>query len=51
MTPNSPPYTLYIYVYTVNVFTKGRGEEGGEFTREKVRGAMLHKPGRKYQHD
>jgi hypothetical protein len=23
--------------------------EGGELTREKVRGAMLHKPGQKYR--
>jgi hypothetical protein len=24
---------------------------GGELTREKVRGAIVHKAGRKYQHD
>jgi hypothetical protein len=32
-------------VYTVYLFTQGR--EGGELTREKVRGAIVHKAGSK----
>jgi hypothetical protein len=43
-----PPHT--VYVYTVYLFTQGRGG-GRELTREKVRGAIVHKAGRKYQHD
>ncbi len=47
MTPYFPPYTLYsVYVYTVYLFTQGRGE-GVELTREKVRGAIVHKAGSK----
>jgi hypothetical protein len=48
----SPPMTLYsptVYVYTVYLFTHGRG--GGVLTKEKVRGAIAHKTGQKYQHD
>jgi hypothetical protein len=37
---------LYIYI----LIHTGRGK-GGEPTREKVRGAIVHKAGRKYQHD
>jgi hypothetical protein len=33
------------------LFIQGGGGRGGELTREKSRGAMLHKAGRKYQHD
>ncbi len=33
----------------VYLFTQEGG--GGELTREKVRGAIVHKAGRKYQHD
>jgi hypothetical protein len=45
----SPPrcYTLYEYII-LYLFTQVGGEWGGELTREKVRGAMLHKAGRKY---
>jgi hypothetical protein len=39
-----------VYVYTVYLFTQGRGG-GGELTSEKVRGAIVQKAGRKYQHD
>jgi hypothetical protein len=50
MTPYSLPLTHCIRVVytTLYLFTQGRG--GGELTREKVRGAILHKAGRKYQH-
>ncbi len=46
MTPYSPP-PLHT-TYTVYLFTQGGR---GELTREKVRGAIVHKAGRKYQHD
>jgi hypothetical protein len=41
-----------ICVYSILIHTE-RGGGGGELTREKVRGAMLHKAGagRKDQHD
>ncbi len=49
MTPYSAtPYTLYTCVYT---YSHREEDEGGELTREKVRGAMLHKAGWKYQLD
>ncbi len=53
MTPYpSPPYTLYTCIqYTYSHKEKGGGVGGGELTREKVRGAIVHKAGRKYQHD
>jgi hypothetical protein len=53
MTPYSSPPLHTEYGYTVHLFTQGRGEggRGGELTREKVRGAIVHKAGRKYQHD
>ncbi len=41
--PTPPQHT--VYVYTVHLFTQGRGEE--ELTKEKVRGATVHKPGSK----
>jgi hypothetical protein len=37
-----PPHTLYSH---------REGGRLGELTREKVRGAMIYKTGRKYQHD
>ncbi len=41
-----PPSTLYTSIqYTYS------HEEGGELIREKVRGAIVHKAVRKYQHD
>jgi hypothetical protein len=47
--PIVPPlHNVYVY-YTVYLFTQGR-VGGGELTREKVRGAIVHKAGRKYQH-
>jgi len=46
--PILPPLHT-VYVYTVWLFTQGRGE-GGKLTREKVREAIVHKAGRKYQH-
>ncbi len=50
MTPCPPLHTEFYH--TVYFFTHGRGD-GGELTRdwEKVRGAIVHKAGRKYQHD
>jgi hypothetical protein len=55
LTPYSPPpYTLYTVrartLYSIlYLFTQGRG--GGGLTRDKVRGATVHKAGRKYQRD
>ncbi len=43
LTPIIPPLHT-VHVYTVYFFTQGRGEEG-ELTREKVRGAIVHKAG------
>jgi hypothetical protein len=34
-----------------DVLISGRGGGGGKLTREKVRGTIVHKAGRKYQHD
>ncbi len=50
--PLPPCYTLYKYI-TLYLFTQGRGEGGWGWMRtsEKVRGALVHKRGRKYQHD
>jgi hypothetical protein len=45
--PIVPPPLHTVYVYSVYLFKKGKGE-GGEFKRE-VRGATVHKLGRKYQ--
>ncbi len=40
-----------VYVNTVHTYSHREGGEGGELTREKVRGAIVHNAGRKYQHD
>jgi hypothetical protein len=49
MTPYPRPFTHCIRVYSILIHTgKGGGEE---LTREKVRGAIVHKASRKYQHD
>ncbi len=46
-----PPVTNNTYKYIpLYLFTKGRGE-GRRWTSEKVRGALVHKRGRKYQQD
>ncbi len=47
ITPYPPPPPTH--VYTVYLFTQGRG--GGELTRDKVTGAIVHKAVREYQHD
>jgi hypothetical protein len=47
------PYTLHtciLYSIHVLIHTGGGGGGGGKLTREKVRGAIVHKAGRKYQH-
>jgi hypothetical protein len=38
-----------VRVYSILLLGKGGG--GRELTREKVRGAIVHKAGRKYQND
>ncbi len=45
-TPYPPPLHI-VCMYTVNLFTQGRGRGGGKesWTREKVRGATVHKEG------
>jgi hypothetical protein len=47
--PPSLCHTLYKYI-PLYLLKQGRGE-GGRRTSEKVRGALVHKRGRKYQHD
>jgi hypothetical protein len=47
-----PPHAVHLY--TVCTYSHRKGEEGGElnYTRtQKVRGAIVQKLGRKYQHD
>ncbi len=47
--PHTPSLPIHnVYLYTVHLFTQGRG---GELTREKVSGAIVHKAGRKYLHN
>jgi hypothetical protein len=43
MTPYPPPLHT-VYLYTVYLFTHGKGE-GGKLTRETVGGATVHKAG------
>jgi hypothetical protein len=38
-------------LYTCIQYTDSYRKGGGELTREKVRGAIVHKAGRKYQND
>ncbi len=45
--PPPPSHTVCIYCN----LTQGRGEGGGSWAREKVRGATVHKAGSKYQND
>jgi hypothetical protein len=48
-----PRYTLYKYI-SLHLFTQGKGgggvEEGVNEPVKKVRGALFHKRGRKYQY-
>jgi hypothetical protein len=49
--PILPPLHT-VHVCSVQyTYSHREGGKGGELTRENVRGAMLHKAGRKYQHD
>jgi hypothetical protein len=43
------PYTLYTCIQYS--YSHKEGGTWEELTREKVRGAIVHKAGRKYQHD
>ncbi len=50
--PEDPPLLLHlppplhiVYVFTVYLFTQGRGGGGGKLTREKVKEAIAHKAG------
>jgi hypothetical protein len=51
--PHTLPLIHCIHVYSILFHTEkgGGGGKGRELTSEKVRCAMLHKAGRKYQHD
>ncbi len=47
MTPyvTPPPYTLYsVYVYTVYLFTQGRGGEGESYPERRLEGQQFTKP-------
>jgi hypothetical protein len=46
-----PPYTLYKCIQFTYSLREGREGSGRKLTREKVSGAMVHKAGRKYQHN
>ncbi len=47
--PYTPPYTLYTYirVYCIPTYSHRERGGGGKLTREKVRGATIHKAGSK----
>ncbi len=47
----SPTPYHNIYVYCILIHTGKGGGMGGELNSEKVRGAIVHKVGRQYQHD
>ncbi len=51
--PHTHTHLHTVYVYTVYLFIQGSGEGGGGggLPRENVRGAIVHKAGRKYQQD
>ncbi len=55
MTSYSPPPLLHnVHVYTsilIHTVKAAGGGGGRELTREKVRGEIVHKAGREYQHD
>jgi hypothetical protein len=51
-----PPYVTILHtplthLYTCMQYTYSHREGGGKLTRDKVRGAIVHKACRKYQHD
>ncbi len=46
-----PPVTHCIITYPCTYSHRERGGGSGRSTSEKVRGAQVHKRGRKYQHD
>jgi hypothetical protein len=46
--PMTPPPPQSLSVVSILIHTERGG--GGELTSEKVRGAIVHKAGRKYQH-
>jgi hypothetical protein len=49
--PLCDPILPPLHMYTCTQYTYSHREGGGELTREKVRGVIVHKAGRKYQHD
>jgi hypothetical protein len=51
MTISPPLHNVYSTLYIILIHSGKGGGGGGELTREKVRGALLHKAGREYQHD
>jgi hypothetical protein len=53
MTPYSPSPLHTVCVFTVycTYSHRGGGRGGGRWTRDKIRGAIVDKRGRKYQHD
>ncbi len=45
--PSPPPLTHCISVYSIQIYTGKEGRGGETLTREKVRGAIVHKAGSK----